>query len=185
MVKCLNMISLKSKEAKKILNYFFLNPKSRTYINELAKILNLDPKNTDRKLKQFEKEGLLNSDFEGKQRYFTINKSYPLLKEYKEIVLKTLGIEKELREIVANDKEIREAYIYGSYATDKMDANSDIDLLLVGNHSSIALQRRLLLIEKEIQREINVVSLSPEEFEKKKMESFVKSIMDGKYIKIK
>ena len=80
------MISLRSKVTIKILNYFFINPDARHYINELARILNLDPKNVDTKLKELEKEGLLKSEFSGKQRYFYLSKKYPLLKEYRQIV---------------------------------------------------------------------------------------------------
>jgi len=179
------MISLKSKNAQKILSYFFLNSTNRAYINELAKLLDMDPKNTDRKLKELEKEGLLNSDFEGKQRYFFLNQEYPLLKEYKKIVLKTMGIEKELKDVVAKDDKIENAYIFGSYAKDNMDANSDIDLLLVGDHSTMETESKVRKLEKESEREINIVSFSKEEFEKKKKESFIKNIFENKIIKIK
>ncbi|MCX5667712.1 MAG: hypothetical protein NTY34_05330 [Candidatus Omnitrophica bacterium] len=40
------MISLRSKVAIKLLDYYFLNPEAQVYINELARILELDPKNT-------------------------------------------------------------------------------------------------------------------------------------------
>lgn len=179
------MISLKSKSAQKILSYFFLNSTNRAYINELAKLLGLDPKNTDRKLKELEKEGLLNSDFEGKQRYFFLNQEYPLLKEYKKIVLKTMGIEKELKDVVNKDDKIENAYIFGSYAKDNMDANSDIDLLLIGNHSTMGTENKIMKLEKESEREINIISFSREEFNRKKNESFIKNIFDDKIIKIK
>ena len=48
------MISLRSKVAVKLLDYYFLNPEAQHYINELARILELDPKNTETKLKEFE-----------------------------------------------------------------------------------------------------------------------------------
>ena len=94
------MISLKSKVTIKILNYFFINSDAKHYINELARILNLDPKNVDTKLKELEKEGLFKSEFLGKQRYFYLAKKYPLLKEYRQIVLKTVGIEQHLKKNV-------------------------------------------------------------------------------------
>jgi predicted nucleotidyltransferase len=179
------MISLRSKGTQKILNYFFLNHNGKVYINELAKLLNLDPKNTDRKLKELEKEGLLSSDFEGKQRYFTLNKSYPLLKEYKEIILKTLGIEKRLKDLFIDDDKLKEAYIFGSYAKGKMDANSDIDVLLIGDHSSIEMGRKIMEIQKETSREINTINLSLEEFHRKQKEPFLKNIFKEKHIKLK
>ena len=63
------MISFKSKIANKILNYYFNNPDTRCYVNELAKKLDLDPKNLHRKLEELEKEGIFKSEFRGKERY--------------------------------------------------------------------------------------------------------------------
>jgi len=64
-----NMISLRSKITIKLLDYYFLNPNAQVYINELARILEIDPKNTETKLKELEMEGLFKSEFRGKQRY--------------------------------------------------------------------------------------------------------------------
>ncbi|MFH0876882.1 MAG: hypothetical protein V1863_01480, partial [Candidatus Omnitrophota bacterium] len=63
----------------RLLDYYFLNPDAQAYINELARILELDPKNTETKLKEFEKEGLFRSEFRGKERYFFLAKDNPLL----------------------------------------------------------------------------------------------------------
>jgi DNA-binding transcriptional ArsR family regulator len=128
------MISLRSKVAIKLLDYYFLNPDARHYINELARILELDPKNTEAKLKEFEKDGLLRSEFRGKERYFFLAKSNPVLKHYRQIFLKTYGIEKRLKDALQHIKGLDEAYIFGSYASGKMDSLSDIDILAIGSH---------------------------------------------------
>jgi len=180
------MISLRSKVAVKILNYFFINPEARHYINELAGILGLDPKNTDTKLKELERAGLLKSEFSGKQRYFYLSKEFPLLEEYKKIVLKTAGIESELKKILSKIPKIKEAYLFGSYAKGKMDEMSDIDLLVIGDHSVLALQKEINKAQKEMGREINAISFSEKEFEQKKDKNspFVKKIFSEKHIKL-
>ncbi|MCX5750860.1 MAG: nucleotidyltransferase domain-containing protein [Candidatus Saganbacteria bacterium] len=180
------MISFKSKITIKILDYYFLNPDSRHYINELAKLLELDPKNLDRKLKELEKEGLLKSEFQGKERYFYLNKTFPLLNHYRQIFLKTCGIEHKLREMVKNSEGVKEAYVFGSYAKQKMDASSDIDLLVVGEHSALELQRSISRLQKEIGREINLINMGPEELRKrkKKKDSLVTNIFKSKPIKL-
>lgn len=180
------MISLKSKITKKILNYFFINPQAKHYINELAKILELDPKNVDRKLKYLEKNGLLKSEFSGKQRYFYLSKEYPLLKEYRQIILKTIGIEQNLKDLLNKTKGVKESYIFGSYAQDQMDASSDIDVLVIGDHSPLALQKKINKIQTEISREINIINLTKKEFEKKKKEAnpFITNIFSEKTIKL-
>ncbi len=90
------MISLKSKVTRKTLELFFLNEKERFYVNEIAKRIGEDPANVHKKLSELKEEGLLLDDYQGKERYFFLNKKYPFLKEYKKIVLKGLGFEKAL-----------------------------------------------------------------------------------------
>ena len=53
------MFNFKSKIAEKLLGYYFVNADAGHYINELARMLSLDPGNLDRKLKELEKEGIL------------------------------------------------------------------------------------------------------------------------------
>src|SRR3989338_8014108 len=103
------MISLRSKVAIKLLDYYFLNPDRQYYINELARILGLDPKNTETKLKEFEKQGLLKSEFRGKERFFFLAKVNPVLEHYRQIFLKTYGIERKLRDTLSGIKGLKDA----------------------------------------------------------------------------
>ena len=181
-----HMISFRSQVTIKILNYFFLNPGAKHYINELARILDLDPKNIDRKLKELEKNGLLQSEFLGKQRYFYLNRKNFLLKNYRQIFLKTYGLEQKLKDLSLQTKGVKTAYLFGSYVKNKMDISSDIDLLLVGNHSTIDWQRKINQLQKEIGREINTLNLSEQEFKNKQKANnpFIENILTGKNIKL-
>jgi predicted nucleotidyltransferase len=180
------MISLRSKVAIKLLDYYFLNPDSQHYINELARILELDPKNTETKLKEFEKEGLFKSEFRGKERYFFLAKDNPVLEHYRQIFLTTYGIEKRLKDMLPNIKGLKEAYIFGSYASNKMDSSSDIDILAIGSHSVLELQRLIVKLQKDIGREFNVTNLSLKEFEAKKKDKdpFISGVFKTKTIKL-
>jgi len=180
------MISLRSKVAIKLLDYYFLNPEAQHYINELARILELDPKNTETKLKEFEKEGLLKSEFRGKQRYFFLAKDNPVLEHYRQIFLKTHGIEKMLKDMIGGIKGLKDAYLFGSYATNKMDSSSDIDILAIGSHSVLELQRVIAKLQKDTGREFNVTNLSQKEFEAKKnnKDSFINSVFKTKTIRL-
>jgi len=180
------MISLRSKVAVKLLDYYFLNPDSQHYINELARILELDPKNTETKLKEFEKTGLFKSEFRGKERYFFLAKDSPVLEHYSQIFLKTYGIEKRLQDTLRGIKGLKEAYIFGSYANNKMDSSSDIDILAVGSHSVLELQRPIAKLQKDTGREFNVTNMSPKEFALKKKDKghFISRVFKGKTIRI-
>ena len=181
-----NMISLRSKVTIKLLDYYFLNPDAQAYINELARILDLDPKNTETKLKELEKAGLFKSEFRGKQRYFFLAKDNPVLEHYRQIFLKTYGIKKRLKDMTGNIKGLKEAYLFGSYASNKMDSSSDIDLLAIGTHSVLELQRVVAKLQKDTGREFNVMNLSPKEFEKKKKDKdpFINSVFKTKIIRL-
>ncbi len=180
------MISLKSKIARKILTLFFLNKGERFYINELAKTIKEDPSNVYKKLFQLKEEKIILDEFQGKERFFFLNKKYPLLKEYKKIVLKGLGFETTLREKLRKIKSIKAAYLFGSYAKGKLSTESDIDLLVVGDFKTIELQKALLEIQKFIGKEINSVEMSEKEFNKRKKEKdgFLTDVFSQKYIKI-
>jgi len=180
------MISLRSKVTIKLLDYYFLNLHAQHYINELARILELDPKNTETKLKEFEKEGFFKSEFRGKERYFFLAKDNPVLEHYRQIFLKTHGIEKRLKDMISNIKGVKEAYIFGSYATNKMDSSSDIDILAIGSHSVLELQRVIAKLQKDTGREFNVTNLSLKEFEakKKNKDPFINSVFKTKTIRL-
>jgi len=180
------MISLRSELTKKLLNYFFINPQESLYVNELSRKLNLDKRNLVKKLKELEKDGILKSQIRRNLKLFSINKSYPLYKEYKNIILKTTGLEDKLKKVMKEVAGIVEAYIYGSYAKNKMDAHSDIDLLIIGSHEIVLLQRKLNKLQKDTDREINSVSMDEHEFKKrlKSKDPFISEVLRRKHIKI-
>jgi len=180
------MISFRSKVAVKLLDYYFLNPDAQHYINELARILGLDPKNTEVKLKEFEEKGLFKSEFRGKERYFFLAKDNPILEHYRQIFLKTYGIEKRLKDMLCGIRGLKEAYVFGSYATNKMDSSSDIDILAIGSHSVLELQRQISKLQKDTGREFNVTNLSQKEYKAKKKakDPFLSSVFKTKTIRL-
>jgi len=180
------MISLRSELTKKLLNYFFINPEESLYINELSKKLNLDKRNLVKKLKELEKNGILKSQPRGNLKFYSLNQNYPLYEEYKKIILKTVGLEERLRHITKEIAGVKEAYIYGSYAKNKMDVHSDIDLLVIGSHEMVILQKKLNTLQKEIDREINSVSMDEREFKKriKSNDPFITEVLKENHIKI-
>jgi len=180
------MVSLKSEITRKILNYLFLNPKESLYVNEFVRKFGLDKRNLVKKLKELEQEGILRSQARGNLKLYSINNNYTLYNEYKKIVIKTIGFEQKLTQILREINGIKEAYLYGSYAKNKMDTHSDIDLLVIGSHNIVLLQRKLNKLQEETDREINAVNMDEREFKKriKNKDSFVFQILKDKHIRI-
>lgn len=180
------MVLFKSQVTRKLLNYFFLNPAEALYINEISNKLEIDKRNLVKKIKELEKEGILKSQRRANLKLYSINQNYPLYEEYKRIVVKTLGFEANLKAILKDVKGVKEAYVHGSYAEDKMDVHSDIDLLVVGNHNMARLQKGLSKLQKEINREINVINMDDREFKRriKSKDPFIAGILSHKKIKV-
>ena len=162
------MISFRSQITQKLLQYFFVNPQEKQYINELARILDVNVANLDKKLKELEKEGVLLHEVQGKQKYYSVNKKYPLLKEIQKLFERSYGLPQKLKELLSSLPGIQEAYIFGSYAKKTFQSESDIDIIVIGNHSVREVQKAILPLQNQLQREINVVSLSPEECTQKR-----------------
>ena len=179
------MISLRSKITQAVLDYFILHEGKADYVNEIARRLELDDGNLSRKLKELQQQGILKSENRGKELYYSLNSSFPLLKEYKKIIQKTFGLETTLKKKLKELDGIEEAFLFGSYAQDAMDLSSDIDLIVVGNHSTLKLGRIIAEIQKKVQREINVIAFGTNEYEsKKKSDPFLKSVLRKKRIQL-
>lgn len=158
------MIAPRSKITQRVLGFLMLHEEAELYVNEMARRLEVDAGNLIRKLRELEAEGILKSRERGRERYYSLNAAYPLLQEYKRIILKTVGVEHLLRQAVRKIRGIQTACLFGSYAQDRMDASSDIDLLLVGTHDTVGAQREIARVKRSVDRQINVISMSPKEY---------------------
>ncbi len=154
------------------------------YLNEMARKFDVDRANLSRKLSEWERQGILSKRKKGNLSLYKINKKYPMLKEMKKIVQKSFGLEKELEQILKKDKQVKQAFIFGSYAKDQLTMESDIDLLIVGSHVSLNLEREILKLQKKIDREINTIDLTEAEFAEKKNDDFIRNILSNKNIKL-
>jgi predicted nucleotidyltransferase len=181
------MIKLNSPKNHQILAFFFLNPKRRLYLKEIADILEIDNGNLSRYLNSLSQEGVLKTETEGRQKYFSLNTSYPLLKELKKIIAPSVKPEYLLANVLAQIEGLESAYIFGSYVSGDFNKNSDIDLLLVGRHDLIDVRERLLPIQRSLGREINIVDYSPQEYREKltKKDEFLARVLQGEKIVLK
>lgn len=172
------MINLRSELRRRLLGFYFANPRASQYLRELAQRLGVDPANLSRELSSLEREGLFLSHTRGRQKYFRLNRDYPLYQEYRRIVLKTAGAAGRLRELLANLAGVEQAYLYGSFARNRADAQSDIDVLVVGRPDPAQLEMAITKLERQLDRDINYVLMSPREFTTRRAggDSFLKDI---------
>jgi predicted nucleotidyltransferase len=178
------MIRLRSQPRRRLLAYYFTNPEASHYVRELARLLEVDASNLGRELAQLQKEGLFVAETRGREKYFRLNRNYPLYAEVRGIVLKTVGAEAQLRQAVQEVDGIERAVLFGSFAAGRQDAASDIDLLLVGSVDSSELETRMRKLERLLGREINYTVLTRKEFDhrRKGKDPFLRNVLGGKLI---
>jgi len=153
-----------SKNRAVLLRLFFTNPDQTFYIQEIGRILDKKPGVFQRNLYDMEREGILISEYKANARYFRANKDYPLYKEYKSIVFKTIGVVGSIKEVLEKAGPINFSFLYGSFAKGKENYLSDIDLVIIGSPDENKIIRNIEKLEKKLKREINYKLYLPKEF---------------------
>jgi predicted nucleotidyltransferase len=180
------MLSLRSELRRKLLAYFYTNRSARVYVRQLASALSVDSTNLSRELARLEREGLLKSETEGRQRYYSINLQYPYLKAVLSILQGTVGIVPTLKSALHQVPGIDKAYLYGSFAKNEADAASDIDLLIIGQPDASNLLKEISRLEKNLHREVTYTVLKPQELKRKLAahDPFLTDVWQGKRIEL-
>ena len=150
----------RSRLRNKILLHFFTNPSDELYLREISVRLSEDPGNLSKEMSKLKKEGIFLSQLRGNQKYFFLNKDYPLYDELKSIIFKTIGIQGSIQKIINETEGIITVFIYGSFATAEETSASDIDLCLIVNNGVFnenGFISKINDLEKNISREINYI----------------------------
>jgi predicted nucleotidyltransferase len=132
------------------------------------------------------KAGLVRRRKDGNRVCYSANDAHPLASDIRQIVLKTAGLADVLAEALADDA-IRCAWVFGSVAAGTAVADSDVDLVVVGDIGLRKLSQLLAGVGDRLGREINPHVLSPAEYAKRvaAKEHFVSSVMRSKKIFVK
>ncbi len=172
-----------------VLAFLFAHEGEDRSLSELGHSLGKHPGVFRRGVDALEKEGIIVSRARGNQRLVSLNKGYLFYNEVRTIVRKSAGVEGTMRTLVEREKNVTIALIYGSYASDKMKPESDIDLLVVQATSKAEdeFMRRLLIVERKLGREISCKIYLKAEFQRKlrQKDPFLEKILSRKIILLK
>jgi predicted nucleotidyltransferase len=177
----------KSKARRELFRLYFTNPDNEYYLRELERILAIPASMLRAELIRLVQAGLFMTRKKGNQIYYTLNKHYALYEEFKSIVFKTIGVRGLLQERVGKIKGIETAFIYGSFARHEEDAQSDIDIFVIGTVDEDCLVAEIEEIEDVLKREINYSLYSRRDFDdkKRKVDSFIKDLLRNPKIFLK
>jgi predicted nucleotidyltransferase len=180
------MLGFRSKARQRLLAYYFTNPTARHHLRDLAEQLSIDPSNLSKELGRLEREGLFRSDVSGRQKYFQLNREYPLFDEVRNIVAKTIGAVPLIAQSFKRVQGIDEAYLYGSFARGQQDAASDIDVLVIGAPREEVLAETVRKLERRLRREVNYTVLTPKEFKSRRArkDAFLENVWHNKRVSL-
>ena len=165
----------------KVLGWFFTHTDERFFIRQLESLLAEDPTNLSRELARLATLNILTSETEGRQKYFRVNKKSAFYHEMKGLILKTVGAAGVIQNALRGIKGLKCVFIYGSFAKNQENPESDIDLMLVGKTDTDKVEEAISKAERLLGRTINLTSYSIAEFRSKLKEkdSFIRTVLKG------
>ena len=153
-----------SKTRIKLLLKFFINPGSRAYLRELAKEFGGSTNSIRVELNRLTKSDLLVSNNKGRTVLYKANTKHTFFKDIQKVVLKYVGIDSLVENMVSKLGNVKSAYIIGDYA--KGIDSGIIDLVLIGEINQEVLYKLAEKTENLIKRKIRSVVLTEKEFKK-------------------
>ncbi len=172
---------LSSKVRAEIFRLLFGLSDQPLHLRELARRSGFAIGTIQTEMKKLVRLDLVERRKDGNRVYYRAQKIHPLYTDIQQLVFKTTGLVDTLQQALGNQEAVELAFLFGSAATGKLAAESDVDLLVIGD---IGLRRCLSLltgVSDRIGREINPIVMSAREFAKRVAdgEHFIMAVLEG------
>ena len=166
-----------------VLRLLFSSPDRRFYQRIVIDAAGLGSGTVQRELEELTGAGILSRTVEGRQAYYQANRRCPVFDELQGLVRKTLGVAHVLKGALAViARKIHLAFVYGSVAAGNERAESDIDVMVVGDDLSLEkVVTALAVAQRELGREVNPSVYGVDEFYRKLSEGhhFISRVVTG------
>jgi hypothetical protein len=153
---------ISSKTRIKLLLKFFLNSNTTAYLRSLENEFGESSNSIRLELNRLEDAGMLSSFNDGNKKMFRANTGHPLFKEVHNILLKTIGLDQVVEEVILRLGEVDKVYLIGEFA--KGLDSQIIDLVFIGNIDKSYLLHLAEKAEELIKRKIRYLIYRTEEF---------------------
>lgn len=153
---------ISSKTRVKLLFKFFLNKDATAYLRSLESEMGESTNAIRLELNKFEKAGLLKSAANGNKKIFSANTAHPLFREIHNILLKHIGIDQIINNVIERLGNVDRVYLTGAFA--KGIDSPIVDLILIGEVDREYLSSLVVKAEDVISRKIRYVIFSNEEY---------------------
>lgn len=163
-----------------MLGLIFGHPERSFYTSEIVRDVHSGTGAVTRELARLAGSGLVSVERIGNQVHYRANRESPIFEELQRLVIKTVALADPIRKsLEPHSARIKVAFIYGSVAKGTDTAQSDIDLMIVGDGLDYSgLYSATHEAEGVLRRRVNPIFLSPEDWQRKVAEkgSFVNKV---------
>lgn len=171
---------------QRVLGLLFGQPKRRFRSAELIRLVNSGTGATHRVVKRLAGSGLVLESVDGRQKYYQANPDSPVFDELVALVRKTVGLAAPLRDaLMPLADRVRAAFIYGSIASGRDRADSDIDLMVIADDLDYpTLFEAVQLAERQLGRSVDCRLMTPSEWQDKRAlaDSFVARLREKPHL---
>lgn len=172
---------------RRVLGLLLLHPEKSYHVREIARLTGTLAGTLHKELSKLAEVGLLHKLEQGNQVVYQANRQAIIFDELSSILRKTSGMAEVLTDALSPYlNRIKFALVFGSIASGKATADSDIDLLIVGDLSFGDAIKALYPVQDTLAREINpkIYSLQEWQLAKQKKSEFVKELLTKPVIKL-
>lgn len=165
---------------RRVLGLLLLHPDTTYHVRELARLTGTSAGTLHKELTKLTNGGVLRRQEVGNQVRYGADRDCPVFEELASILRKTSGLVDVLVEALSSiEKSIALAFVFGSVARGEQQSNSDVDVMLVGSLGFADAVQVLHPVQATLQREINPVVYSLEEFRRRAAsdDSFVREVL--------
>jgi uncharacterized protein len=171
---------LSSRVRAEIFRLLFGLDEKEVHLREMERQASLSLGTIRQDLQKLVKLDLVTSRRDGNRLYYRANTGHPLYPDIRKLVLKTAGLVEILKSVL-NREGVIVAFVFGSLASSKEKAASDVDLMVIGAVGLRSLSSWLSGVSGQIGREINPHTLTVEEFRrrKEKGDHFLSNVLES------
>ena len=160
---------LSSKTRAEIFRLLFGASTDTLYTREIQRRTQASLGAVQHELQKLRRLGLLAARTDGNRVAYSAVKAHPIYPEIHRLVLKTIGLADLLRTALKHP-QIDWAFVFGSLARGEEDAESDVDLFVIGETGLREVTRLLSKVAEQVGREINPHVMRRTEFLRRKSE---------------
>lgn len=173
---------------RQVLAVLLLRPDEQFHVRELGRMTSVSAGSLHRELKAMAESGLLLREKVGNQVFYRANTGCSIYEELAAIFRKTMGLKSLLEDALSGlyDK-IQVAFVFGSMASGRQTAGSDLDICVLGEVSLREVVKALAPVRETLQREVNPVVMTPRKFtdQAKKKDRFVTRVLSEPILFVK